>query len=150
MGAPHYLSYILDKDRHQLYLDNTQNGLCQLKSYNLNNNKIENTAIWEGEQKKTEASGPEDLVFSITFDSEYYDLVMVFSDGVQSFQKPVETETSKFFQDIPAFEIINHITSLKGTNGRFIARRCKRFLKECAKQGWQHNDDFSVAAVHLE
>ena len=84
-------------------------------------------------------------------DVAVYDLVAVMSDGVMSFQRPITNDlgTSRHFEDVPTADVVSSLMAVKSSKGKFIARRCKRFLKECAKKGWHHNDDLSMAALYI-
>jgi serine/threonine protein phosphatase PrpC len=85
------------------------------------------------------------------FDAAEYDLVMVLSDGVQTFQQMVTNGTSKNLVDIPVEEVVRHLLQIKGTKGEFLKRRCHKFLtRHCVTHNWQHYDDFSAAAIWME
>jgi hypothetical protein len=71
------------------------------------------------------------------------DLVLLFSDGVESFLDAKHEE-------VPLTQILDEIIAFKNLSGQFLARRCARFLnKTCAERGWTHSDDFSVAGLYL-
>jgi len=46
-------------------------------------------------------------------------------------------------------DVIKELLSFKSLNGAFVARRVKKFMKECVARGWQHSDDLSIAAIHV-
>jgi len=140
-GAPPYISYSLDDDRTELYL-NATNG-CQFKIDMYESS----TDLASGYTSTIEDEGMHSHVFR--FPRDEYDLVMVMSDGVSSFQKPKNSETTKYFEEVHAAEIIDRILAVKSAKGDFIKRRCKRVIKNlCLKAGWKHLDDFSVAALY--
>lgn len=70
------------------------------------------------------------------------DLIAVASDGVQSFidvnRKSVSLEN-----------VLGKLLAFKGTKGRFVQRRLNGFKKLAAKEGWEHHDDLSLAAISL-
>ena len=78
-----------------------------------------------------------------TFRREDTELVLLFSDGISSFQLKDGTP-------IPLEQVLDQVFDLKGFAGQFLTRRCTRFLQKfCAENGWQHADDFSVGGLHL-
>lgn len=79
----------------------------------------------------------------LTFDAAIYDLVLLLSDGAQSF---VERDG----RAVPLPTVLAQVFDFKNLTGQFLARRCGRFLSSyCAEQGWRHADDFSVAGIYL-
>lgn len=73
-----------------------------------------------------------------------YRFVALMSDGIRSFfttaDKSVETlETSLVIRELLAF---------KSWNGAFVARRVKRFMRDCCSTGWQHADDLSIGVIY--
>ena len=150
-GAPPYLSYSLDEDRTQLYLKATNGCPFTIDTYE-----------WEASipYEKPEMVMPE-LYYKETIEDEgmhshffafprdEYDLIMVMSDGICSFQKPKNSETTKYFEPVDPIGVIDDLLDVKSPKGDFIKRRCKRVMKNlCLKAGWKHIDDFSVAAIH--
>jgi hypothetical protein len=80
-----------------------------------------------------------------------FDLVVIMSDGVQSFQRMVNTGTSLAPQRVPVEDVVAQVLAVKGTKGEFMVRRCQRFLgRFCAKNNWSHTDDFSAAAIWMD
>lgn len=139
-GAPPYLSYSLSEERTQLYLEATNGCEFTIKAYESDGDKMGNTST-------VEESGMHSHFFM--FPREEYDLVMVMSDGVSSFQRPKNSETTRYFEEVHPAEIIEELLAVKSAKGDFIKRRCKRVMKNlCLKAGWKHIDDFSVAAIH--
>lgn len=138
-GAPPYLSYSLDKERLQYYLKETDGCRFTIDIYDGFDTDDTNT--------KTEKKGMDPHIF--TFPRSEYDLVMVMSDGICSFQKPANSETTRCFEMVHPIDIINRFLAVKSYKGDFIKRRCKRFIKNlCTKGGWKHLDDISVAAIY--
>ncbi|KKN66623.1 hypothetical protein LCGC14_0469580 [marine sediment metagenome] len=136
-GAPAYLNYQSDSGRRALYLNQDEG--------------FETLAYLPGKDVKvSHGKGLKPHYF--IFDLERYDLVAVMSDGAMSFQRVVMNSlgTSKHFENIPTIEVVEELMAVKSSAGKFVARRCKRFLKQCAKKGWHHNDDLSMAALYIE
>jgi len=81
---------------------------------------------------------------TVRFDPSTYDLVMLFSDGVHTFQH------SDTLTPINFLEVVDHLMDIKSFTGEFVTRRCRSFLNRfCVKNGWHHNDDLGVAAIHI-
>jgi hypothetical protein len=71
------------------------------------------------------------------------DLVLIMSDGVETFQTKNTTL-------MPLEQVLEQLFDFKGFAGQFLVRRCTRFLQKfCTEYGWSHSDDFSVAGIHL-
>jgi len=94
--------------------------------------------------------GDRDGVRDLTTDGEdpdcvdaddFIETVAVFSDGVKSF---VDSDR----QSVPWLAVVSELMSFKGFKGEFVKRRVQGFLRACARRGWQHDDDLSMAAVH--
>lgn len=136
-GAPYYLGYTLNFDRQLQYLEMAKT--------------VTNIYGWqkpEGEWGRSEKEEPlpNDPVKGDSdhiFDPEDEDLVLILSDGVESFQKPNG-------DPVPLEEVLTHLFNIKGFKGQFLTRRCQNFLNRfCREQGWHHADDFSIAGIYL-
>lgn len=129
-NAPAYLSYLLDPGRLKSYLDG---GCGKLKI--------------EG----SEHPQPEEPVLGLNFvrgfDSAEYDLVLVMTDGVTSFQRREGT----CFVPVPLSDVLAQILDFKTLTPGFIRRRMGKFLtKFCPQNGWHHTDDITVAGIVLD
>lgn len=82
-------------------------------------------------------------------DIEKTEWIAIMSDGVHSFYKSVETETSKTNQTVPYSDILIELLAFKNFNGQFVQRRMNKFKKECLKNKWNHSDDVSLAVIYL-
>jgi len=80
-------------------------------------------------------------------DENETEFVAVFSDGAASFQRTIETTTSKSPETVPVTEAIMELTSFKRTNGEFILRWMNRCVKEFEKKKWQYTDDLSMGVI---
>lgn len=158
-NAPSYLSYLLNPERLLLYREaleatmeasHTHEGrilrrwstLEKMREDQPPDNEWDWPVIIEGNTGQTVTY--DNFPFVLTYDPTEYDLVMVCSDGVQSFQ---DAET---MEAIPVSWVLGHLTDIKGFTGEFMARRCKSFLHRfCVKNHWQHYDDLGVAALYL-
>jgi len=97
-------------------------------------------AAWVEDLKTEVLDGP---FVRLWFPKADYELVMVVSDGIHSFQDAATLER------VPMLEIVPNLIGIKSYAGEFVARRVIAFEKLCAKKGWHHNDDLGVAAVYL-
>jgi hypothetical protein len=69
-----------------------------------------------------------------------FELLMLFSDGVTSFEGP----------GLAPNDVLQQLCAIKSHRGAFVERRCRRFLgKYCRTRNWVHQDDLAVAALHL-
>ena len=129
-GAPDYLSYRLNPARYGNYKEffGTTRKL-----------RVFQNGAWGEEQ---ESNGP----FALNFDMGELKTVLLFSDGVASFQE--WDEDGLFPHSVPVEQVVEQVFAIKNWNGPFITRRVRKFLSGfCPKNRWQHNDDFSVVAV---
>lgn len=90
-----------------------------------------------------------DWILRKPFPINEYDMVAVFSDGVNSFQETVKTDTSITTIPFSAEKVISEILDIKGFAGNFIQRRCNRVLKDLRGREIQHTDDFSVGVINI-
>lgn len=75
--------------------------------------------------------------------------VTLISDGVDSFYKTEEADTSLINIDIDYNEVISEALNFKNFNGKFMQRRLNRFLKFCQKNNWHHADDISFSSIYF-
>lgn len=138
-NAPLYLSYGLDEERLEGYMSEFGDK-CMATPYSSANGWVPAGPIpYQGH--------PPDWFF----EAEYFDLVMVLSDGVHTFQERVEGHTSRTLENIPVEEVIEQLLRIRSTTGEFLKRRCHKFLtRYCQINDWQHADDFSAAAIYME
>lgn len=137
-GAPAYLSYRLDAKRLAGYREQTEDGLRTISTYEDTGNGFKLSALYED-------TGMEP--FALDFPIEDVDLVLLASDGLGSFQRRVDSH----FEAVPINEVADKAFAFKSMAGSFVARRMRRFLTvEAPALGWHHDDDLSVAAIHVE
>lgn len=145
-NAPRYLSYDIDPRRLEGYLGKFgERSYSQIYVSKWGEQRPQDG--WEPNLYAGFEGHPEDWFFS----AEEWDLVMVLSDGVRTFQRVVRTGTTKTLEDVPVEEVVPHLLAIKGTKGAFVQRRCHKFLsRHCVENEWQHADDFSAAAIYME
>lgn len=140
-NAPAYLSYLLDEERLNTFLSNTR-AEREVHRY---------TAQWTNDEftMMSETTRRSDFPYDgdhFEFPADDYDVVAVLSDGVQSFQM----KEGRALQNVPVPDVLDRMLDIKGTKGEFITRPARWMLdKFCPKNGWHHNDDVAVAAIHV-
>lgn len=141
-NAPAYLSYLLDAGRLAAYRK-AGGGIKTL---------IENGTGYMS-SSPIRVNNPDDVVrdlnqtFHRVFSRAEYDVVLVMTDGAESFQR---REGTKLVM-VPLVEVLDQVLDFKTVTHGFLKRRLKRFLgKFCAEKGWQHNDDFAVAGLVMD
>lgn len=121
---PYYLSYSLNTKNNENY--------CRLSS----GGKITKIECNGGVSSYVTALDHTQLSISLR-DLEY---VLISTDGASSFinkdNKPISEKT-----------IDDEINSFKRLNGEFLGRRMNRMIKNLAKEGINHYDDFTVAGI---
>jgi len=139
-NAPRYLNYDLDLGRMAGYVKKFgDKNMSKVTTHRQDGWDMAFTNEFEGH--------PNDWFF----DAETWDLVMVLSDGVHTFQQKVTGNTSQTLVDVPVEQVVTQLLQIKGTKGEFLKRRCHKFLtKFCEENQWQHYDDFSAAAIWME
>jgi hypothetical protein len=86
-------------------------------------------------------SGATDIV-------ENTEWVALLSDGVHSFwEKAMEPGAAN--RSIPLLEVLKGLLDFLSFQGEFVRRQANWFMKEAAKKNWHHNDDVSIAALHV-
>jgi len=137
-GAPGYPSYLLDPDRMETFLSETS-AQREILSCVLEGDK----SLWASEAR--EGFPHEGDAFE--FPRDKYDLVVLASDGVQSFQQ----KDGREMRTLDTLTVLRALLDFKGTGGEFVTRQVRWFLRKfCPNNGWHHNDDLAVAAIYME
>jgi Protein phosphatase 2C len=144
-NMPYYLSYLLSPPRlRSLFAPPPDSGAAPeaVGKLTITSGIRRPGADWDRAQTTINfEDGP--IERKMVFAREDVELVLLFSDGVSSFQLKDGTA-------IPLEQVLDQMFELKGFTGQFLTRRCTRFLQKfCAEHGWQHADDFSVGGLHL-
>lgn len=134
-GAPFYLNYGTNDARRQGYLQE------------FGGKHVFTVSTPESETVQ-ESQVEEPPVVMFEFLASTFDLVLLLSDGAKTFRRPVP-QARGATEPVPLQEVVDNLLQVKGYVGEFITRRAKRFLQDATARGWHHDDDFSVAAIHL-
>lgn len=130
-NMPFYLSYMLDARLRLQYFEQAQHWT------------LTEGALGRDRAVSAGDLSLESLVRHTVFDRGDIDLVLLMSDGAESFQL-------RDGHPVPLEHVLDQMFALKGLTGQFLGRRAGRFLGAfCAERGWKHADDFSVAGIHL-
>jgi len=135
-GAPFYLSYQMDFNRNNTYVD-------QCKSQNV---LIDTYTIEDGEMNRESKQVVVDTVdfYNQTFFQwKNVEFISVLSDGVKSF---IQDEKS----DISYLDVIKECNALKNKNGLFIQRRLKSMNRVNRKKNITHYDDLSISSILVD
>jgi len=73
-----------------------------------------------------------------------YDLVVLTSDGAQSFC--TSTENGDTLR-ISLFEILKEVLTFKNTRAEFVHKRCVKAFRQFKENRWENFDDFSLGAI---
>lgn len=139
--APAYLSYLLSQGRLAKYREEEKGKRTVTVTKKFSDGKIE-THTKEDLVNDAEFI---DLPFSLTFDPTATEAVFIFSDGIRSFRRDLETGGT---EPVPLEEVLEQVLAIKSYNGEFMARRMKAFSSRfCREKGWHHYDDVSVGAI---
>ena len=142
-NAPLYLSYFISEGRRAKYVEQ---GLGVMTVKEIRDGEVVNESEIHFKNEET----AKDNSWWAMIEARYHDLVLLFSDGVDSFTSVEQTETGRQKSSVSLTDVLDEFMKIKGTGGEFIKRRAKRFLRDAAKRGWQHEDDFSVAGIWLD
>jgi len=138
-NAPGYPSYELSTTRLQMYLG--EHGLRKVEHFV----GRELAGCFEN-QIDHDGYDTINTVWYRDFLQDDYDLVVLFSDGVESFQRE---EKPGHFVPVDMFDVLDQLLALKNFKGEFVVRRMRRFLsKFCPQNKWHHNDDLAMAAMY--
>lgn len=137
-NMPFYLSYLTNAANRRRFVELARSKCLVHRDYD------PASGSWgppvSEELPLTDASSP---TMAYLLNAAELDMVMVMSDGVESFQdrdrNPVALE-----------DVLLQLFAVKNLEGQFLTRRCTKFQKFCAENGWRHSDDFSVAALAIE
>lgn len=129
-NAPEYLSYRLDPDRFAAY----KKAGCGVLSID---SSIPGSILGH----------PKGVHFYGVFHRDEYDVVLVMSDGAESFQRREGTR----LVPVPLTDVLDQVLDFKVLTHAFLRRRLGRFLgRFCPDNGWQHYDDFTVGGLVLD
>ena len=134
-NAPVYLNYLFDEERKK-QLHAAYNCEKTIKSY-------------DGLQTLINSQTSKENFEVFEFPIDVYKTIGIFSDGVESFSKPVKTATSKNWESVHVVEVVENLLNFKSYAGSFVQRRMQKYLKDFYDAEGQHADDVSAAVIYL-
>jgi hypothetical protein len=146
-GAPLYLRYLMTKADCLNYISMFGSKVNETTvvgdiSDPQGHDKKEN--VWDATQK---------LFFHGEYPVDEYEFVFAASDGIMSFKKLVQTETSKHHERIDVLDAVNSLLNIKRFNGDFLRRHVQwQFQKDLGdtikSKQWIHDDDLGLGAIY--
>lgn len=136
-GMPGYLNYTLKKTALPGYLEKVKKF-----EYIFGERKSADKEYTKRTDEHTIVN-IEDSFGTYSYSKDECDLVILFSDGIESF---VDSNNNP----IPVEEVIDIILDMPQMKGQFLTRSCRWFLNtHCVQKGWKHIDDFSCAGIYI-
>ena len=141
-SPPYYVRYELNSADRRLFLIDAPR--CMLLRYTLGGNGGD----WGRGERVPDlyCEQPSPYFNNACHPCDDFDMVAIFSDGIQSFTQKVDGNPKA----VPAKEILPSLLAFKNTNGEFVKRRAKRALADFASNGIHHQDDFSMAVISVQ
>lgn len=139
-GAPYYIRYNLSNEDQKTWGEKFGwKRKCTVGTWTVNESNLsQKSELFFGkEQNKIIAD-------TYKFPICHYDLVVLTSDGAESF---LTTEASGETRRISMFEIFQEVLAFKNTRGEFVHKRCVKSFRIFRDRGWINADDFSLAAI---
>lgn len=134
-NAPFYLSYLRNESRRAAYVKQFGYDYGTRQGYIVTPTKVE--------------AVPETLATGIKFHYERYPdisknllFVSLFSDGIDTFHKKDDANLT-----MARHVLLSELAGYKSFHGEFVKRRMLAFKKQCARDGFIHDDDISVATI---
>lgn len=135
-NAPYYLSYLHDESLRQTFIRLAKTATETANSFKPGEG-------WGVATERTFDLHTYGICNARWFSVEAYDVVLIMSDGAESFFDHAG-------EGVPLESVLEQLFALKNLNGEFLTRRCNAFLHRfCTERGWKHADDFSVAGIYL-
>jgi len=140
-NAPCYPSYLMDDVRRATFREMTGGVRTVTTHYADGTTTVEEDTDWN------EINPGVDAGIYHYFARETYDVVVVMSDGVQSFRRMNGCNAVS----VPISEVLDQVMGFSVLTEGFVQRRLRRFThKFCVQQGWWSEDDVSVGAIALD
>lgn len=148
-GAPYYPRYSLVQSDLEGYLGRFgSNYLINMWSGWRPGKDLVDPVVWPRELGEDHSSFHRNE-FLFPFDE--FDLVLAFSDGLETFGKVEDSGSSKLVESISVAQVLSEtVGCLVGMGGEFLKRNLNGptgAFRRFAKLGWEHHDDLSVVGV---
>lgn len=90
-----------------------------------------------------------DHQLTFEFDKTKYNEIVLFTDGIFSFFKIIETSTSKFKSPLSPIIVVPDLVDFKTCSNGFLYRRMMRFKQVSETEQLFHDDDLGMAALKI-
>ncbi len=135
-NRPYYLSYSLDEARENQFYEEAKTVTTMTNLYTPGQG-------WGQAVETTVELAGFRLCQQHLFADDEYEVVLLLSDGIESFMRKGTTEP------VSLEAVLEQVCAFKNYQGDFITRRCVAFLTRfCVDKGWVHNDDFSCTGIY--
>ena len=135
-GAPFYPLYKYNSKYYDDYIKK-YGPEYKIKEYHMNFNAMSEISL----------NVREHMPYEAIFDVEEFDMIVLMSDGIKSFKKNINTETSKTTKDVSILDIIPEFINFKNTGKDFLKRRVNSAMKKFNQEGVYNYDDLSIAVM---
>lgn len=136
-GYPLYLSYSAHAERRARLLKELNNNPATLEGW------VIETGLDASEPYLSHSDTDVlDDCHHLFFPIEKYDLVAIFSDGVNTF-------TDANGVSVAWQKVLTELMDVRSSKGEFVQRSMNWLVKECVRRKWSFADDISMAAINL-
>ncbi len=140
-GYPYYANYLADVERAQALLK-IRGNQRQIETFTL----LPDGAIADMRRETYRTDAP---CAYVAGDMGEYRFIVALSDGVHSFGQANAEQAGRTGANTPVAlaNVLRELMAFKTTTGQFAQRRMQKFEQTCARAGWQHHDDISLAVL---
>ena len=139
-GYPMYPSYLID-DRGEK-LTNMFNGNNRMAEVWNIKGEIEKWGNWSVESADHVIAETVENAFEVRLKKADYSMVAIFTDGITSF---VDGQLCS----VHWRKILRQMLDIPAVKGEFVQRQMNWMVKECIKNKWKHDDDFTMGAINI-
>jgi serine/threonine protein phosphatase PrpC len=133
-NAPYYLNYEIDDERARMYRE------MKIKK------ELNYLYIPNGKDipKIEPIKCPSYVPYVFLHSMKEHHKILICSDGISSFLDPMAGINSNKL--IEVHTLLHEIFGFKNTKGKFLKRRCNKYMKQLKKIGVEHFDDLAIGA----
>jgi hypothetical protein len=148
-GFPAYPNYLLDQNRLKGW-DKANIGKKRIvRRYTIIPDKPIKSEVTEWDPIPDQALPTFEVAeLDLEDRKDRLECIAIMSDGLGTFFKLDDTDTSRISVPISEIDVAQEIMAFKSYNSDFVQRRMQRFMRDNSKRGWEHADDFSIAAIY--
>ena len=146
-NAPYYLVYEIKPHDKENWIEHFQSELVISRNFIDQEKGIDDIFYRDSYEVNPDFAG-----FTHTFNSEEYDMVVLVSDGIETFYK-VESSTMPYSQ--PMKKQISHLKMIKdlfkfkdGIDDVFLNKAFSNYMNKHHAREWYHSDDLSMAGLY--